>query len=360
MKIWLVLVTMLLLSISSAHAHETRPAYLEIQELRAGQYRVVWKRPILGEVALPLELRLPEICQDLEAPARYATLGSLTERRVITCGESGLSGKTIAIDGLEVSITDALVRIQTSDGRTQTRLLKPSSPSFVAPEARSIGGVAIEYLVLGIDHILRGVDHLLFVLGLLLIVSDRWMLFKTITSFTVAHSITLGVATLGYATVPLLPLNAVIALSILFLGPEIVKQRRTGFGMRDTRLEVRDIRYEIRDTRYTHPVSRILSLTVRFPWVVAFAFGLLHGFGFASGLTELGLPRAEIPLALLLFNLGVELGQIGFVFLIFALDKSFHILEIRWPRWIEMAPGYAVGSLGAFWTIERTMMMIGR
>jgi hydrogenase/urease accessory protein HupE len=330
MKIWLVLVTMLLLSISSAHAHETRPAYLEIQELRAGQYRVVWKRPILGEVALPLELRLPEICQDLEAPARYATLGSLTERRVITCGESGLSGKTIAIDGLEVSITDALVRIQTSDGRTQTRLLKPSSPSFVAPEARSIGGVAIEYLVLGIDHILRGVDHLLFVLGLLLIVSDRWMLFKTITSFTVAHSVTLAAATLGHASVPVPPLNAVIALSILFLGPEIVRSWR---GQ--------------------------TSLTIRSPWLVAFAFGLLHGFGFASGLTELGLPQAEIPLALLLFNLGVEIGQVGFVVLIFALDKSFHILEIRWPRWAEMMPGYAVGSLGAFWTIERTAVLLG-
>jgi len=167
------------------------------------------------------------------------------------------------------------------------------------------------------------------VLGLLLIVGSRWMLLKTITSFTIAHSITLAVATLGYASAPLPPLNAVIALSILFLGPEIVRAWR---GQN--------------------------SLTIRRPWIVAFVFGLLHGFGFASGLTELGLPRSEIPLALLLFNLGVELGQIGFVVLIVALDKSFHLLEIRWPRWIEMAPGYAVGSLGAFWTIERTVMMI--
>ena len=331
MKIWLVRVTILLLSVSSAHAHETRPAYLEIRELWAGQYRVVWKRPILGEVALPLELRLPASCQDTEVPARYATLGALTERRVIRCSESGLSGKTIAIEGLEASITDALVRIQTGDGRTQTRLLKPASPSFVVPEARSASGIAIEYVILGIDHILRGVDHLLFVLGLLLIVRGRWMLLKTISSFTVAHSITLGVATLGYATVPLLPLNAVIALSILFLGPEIVRAWRGE-----------------------------TSLTIRHPWVVAFAFGLLHGFGFASGLTELGLPPAEIPLALLLFNAGVEIGQVGFVILIFALEKSFRILEIRWPRRVDMIPGYAVGSLGAFWTIERTMMMMGR
>lgn len=329
MKICQVLLTVLLLSVSTARAHETRPAYLEIRELKTGEYRVLWKRPILGEVALPLDLRLPDECKDSTAPARYATLGSLTERRVIACGDGGLAGKVVAIDGLEASITDALVRIQNGDGRAQTRLLKPASPSFVVPEGRSFGGVAVEYVVLGIDHILRGVDHLLFVLGLLLIVGGRWMLLKTITSFTIAHSITLAVATLGYASAPLPPLNAVIALSILFLGPEIVRAWR---GQN--------------------------SLTIRRPWIVAFAFGLLHGFGFASGLTELGLPRSEIPLALLLFNLGVELGQIGFVVLIVALDKSFHLLEIRWPRWIEMAPGYAVGSLGAFWTIERTVMMI--
>jgi len=329
-KFWLLLPTILLFSVAVARAHETRPAYLEIHDLQTGQYRVVWKRPILGEVALPLDLRLPEICQDLEVPTRYATLGSLTERRLIACGDGGLAGKMVAIDGLEASITDALVRIQTGDGRTQTRLLKPSSPSFVVPAARSAGGVAVEYIALGIDHILRGVDHLLFVLGLLLIVRDRWMLFKTITSFTVAHSATIAAATLGYASVPVPPLNAVIALSILFLGPEIVRSWR---GQ--------------------------TSLTIRRLWLVAFAFGLLHGFGFASGLTELGLPRSEIPLALLLFNVGVELGQIGFVLMIFSLDKSFHILEIIWPRWAELVPGYAVGSLGAFWTIERTAMLLG-
>jgi hydrogenase/urease accessory protein HupE len=333
----------------AAGAHETRPAYLEIQELPSAQYRVLWKRPILGEVALPLDLRLPASCNDAEAPTRFANLGSLIERRLIACGDGRLAGNTIAIDGLEASITDALVRVRTSDGRTHTRLLKPSSPSFVVPEPRSVGGVAIEYVVLGIDHILRGIDHLLFVLGLLLIVGNRWMLFKTITSFTVAHSITLGLATFGYANLPVPPLNAAIGLSILFLGPEIVRQH--------------DARHAIRDTGLSHPESRIscsASLTVRYPWMIAFAFGLLHGFGFASGLTELGLPQAEIPVALLLFNVGVELGQVGFVVLIFALAKSFRVLEVRWPRWAELVPGYAVGSLGAFWTIERTIAMIGK
>ncbi|HZY02855.1 MAG TPA: HupE/UreJ family protein, partial [Anaeromyxobacteraceae bacterium] len=160
-------------------------------------------------------------------------------------------------------------------------------------------------------------------------VSNRWMLVKTISSFTVAHSITLAIATLGWASAPLPPLNAAIALSILFLGPEIA---RTWRGES--------------------------SFTIRHPWVVAFAFGLLHGFGFASGLTAMGLPRAEVPLALLLFNVGVELGQIAFVLLVVLLERSFHLLEVRWPRLVERLPGYAVGTLGACWTIQRTIVLL--
>jgi hydrogenase/urease accessory protein HupE len=152
---------------------------------------------------------------------------------------------------------------------------------------------------------------------------------KTITAFTVAHSITLALATLGYASVPLPPLNAAIALSILFLGPEVVRRWRGG-----------------------------TSLTLRHPWVVAFAFGLLHGFGFASGLVSTGLPQAEIPLALLLFNLGVELGQLAFVALVALLEGSFRVLELRWPRLVERLPGYAVGTLGAYWTIQRTLILV--
>jgi hypothetical protein len=186
------------------------------------------------------------------------------------------------------------------------------------------------YLRLGIEHIALGVDHLLFVLGLLLIVSSTRMLLKTITAFTVAHSITLGLATLGLARAPELPLNAVIALSILFLGPEIVRVWR---GQ--------------------------TSFTIQHPWVVAFVFGLLHGFGFASGLTAMGLPQGEIPLALLFFNVGVELGQIAFVCLVLGLVRSFRTLEIRWPRWAQMVPGYVVGTLGAFWFIQRSAILMG-
>ena len=156
------------------------------------------------------------------------------------------------------------------------------------------------------------------------------MLFKTITSFTVAHSITLAIATLGYAQAPLPPLNAAIALSILFLGPEIIRARRGES-----------------------------SLTIQFPWLVAFAFGLLHGFGFASGLSTVGMPSAELPWALLWFNVGVEIGQLLFVFLALALVWSFRTLESRWPRWSLALPGYTVGSLGAYWTIQRTAILMG-
>ena len=199
-----------------------------------------------------------------------------------------------------------------------------------SPASRGLLAVAGAYFKLGIEHILFGVDHLLFILGLLLIVKDRWMLVKTVSSFTVAHSITLAIATLGYARAPEPPLTAAIALSILFLGPEIVRSQRGE-----------------------------TSLTIRHPWVVAFAFGLLHGFGFASGLTTMGLPRAEIPLALLLFNLGVEAGQILFVIVVLLLERSFRVLEVRLPRVIEALPAYAVGSLGAYWTIQRVVIMLG-
>jgi hydrogenase/urease accessory protein HupE len=186
------------------------------------------------------------------------------------------------------------------------------------------------FLKLGIEHIWLGVDHLLFVFGLLLLVKSRWMLLKTVTAFTVAHSITLALATLGYAHLPGPPLNAAIAFSILILGVEIVRSR-----------------------------SGETSVTSLHPWIVAFAFGLLHGFGFASGLSALGLPAAHIPLALVMFNVGVEIGQVSFVLLILLLERSFRQLEIRWPRWIQALPGYTVGSLGAFWTIQRAAILLG-
>lgn len=314
---------------ATAGAHEARPGFLELRETAPQTYSFLWKKPTGGEVEIQIAPVIPEGCRLATPDRQQLTPGAMIVRGTLTC-QGGLAGKTVRIAGLEATITDVLVRVHHADGRLESHLLRPANPSTPLGAVTTATARALGYVQLGFQHILLGADHLLFVLGLLLIVADRWMLVKTITSFTLAHSITLAIATLGYASAPLPPLNAAIALSILFLGPEIVRTWRGG-----------------------------TSFTIRHPWVVAFAFGLLHGFGFASGLTAMGLPKAEIPLALLLFNVGVELGQLLFVLGALALARSFTVLEVRWPRWVEALPGYAVGSLGAYWTIQRTVILLG-
>jgi hydrogenase/urease accessory protein HupE len=313
-----------------AWAHEARPAYLEIKETAAGQFSILWRTPLLSGMRLPVMLKLPDNARNIKAPTLQELSDSLVERRWIDAGSDGLAGKRIEFVGLQGTITDVLVRVEMQDGRKSTTIARPSQPWVELAASQTSWGVAGTYIVQGIRHILFGADHMLFVLGLLLIVKDRWMLLKTVTAFTVAHSITLAIATLGYAQAPMLPLNAAIALSILFLGPEIVRSWRGE-----------------------------TSFTIRHPWVVAFAFGLLHGFGFASALTSAGLPRHELPLALVTFNLGVEIGQLSFVALVLLLERSFRVLEVRWPRWAEALPGYTVGGLGAFWTFQRLAILFG-
>jgi hydrogenase/urease accessory protein HupE len=310
-----------------ARAHEMRPGLLELRATGPETCSFLWKKPRGGEVELAIAPVLPPDCRLATPDRQPLSPGALIVRGTLTCA-GGLPGKTIAIAGLEATVTDVLVRVHHADGRLESHLLRPDAPSVTLGAVTTATARALGYLQLGIQHILLGVDHLLFVLGLLLIVSDRLMLVKTITSFTLAHSLTLAIATLGYARAPLPPLNAAIALSILFLGPEIVRRWR---GQ--------------------------TSFTIRHPWVVAFAFGLLHGFGFASGLGSMGLPRAEIPLALLLFNLGVEIGQVAFVLLAILLQRSFRVLDVAWPGPLRRLPGYAVGTLGAFWTIQRTLLL---
>ena len=322
-----LLAVALLLAAPVARAHELRPAHLDLRELEPDRYAVLWKLPRQGGVRLAMRPVFPAECVlqpggELRAPDAQSTYGTLT------C-PGGLGGRTLAVDGLESMLTDALVRVRHADGRSETHLLKAASPAVTFSGASSPLRRWAAYAWLGVEHILLGADHLLFVLGLMLIVSSRMMLVKTVTAFTVAHSVTLAAATLGYARAPVPPVEAAIALSILFLGPEIVRVWRGE-----------------------------TSLTIRHPWVVAFAFGLLHGFGFASGLQAMGLPTAEIPLALLLFNLGVEAGQLAFVLLVIVLERAFVTLGIRWPRVVTRLPGYAVGSLGAFWTIQRTASLI--
>ena len=314
----------------AAHAHESRPAYLEIKETTPGQFSVLWRTPVLAGTRLPVVLRMPSGIKNLKEPAVQELTDSVIERRWIDAGPNGLAGQRIEFPGLQLTITDVLVRVEMLDGRKWTTIAHPSQPWVEIAASQTWFEVVGTYVGEGLRHILFGADHMLFVLGLLLIVKDMWMLLKTVTAFTVAHSITLAIATLGYAHVPAPPLNAAIALSILFLGPEIVRSWRGE-----------------------------TSFTIRHPWVVAFAFGLLHGFGFAAALTSAGLPRHELPLALVSFNVGVELGQLGFIALILALERSFRVLEIRWPRWAQALPGYAVGTLGAFWTVQRLVLLFG-
>ena len=311
-----------------AGAHEVRPGFLELRETSPDTYALLWKKPSGGEAEIQMAPVVPEGCQLATPDRQQPWPGAVLVRGTLTCA-NGLAEKTIAIAGLESTVTDVLVRVHHADGTLESHLLRPASPAVTLGGATTATERAAGYVRLGVQHILLGADHLLFVLGLMLIVGSRWTLVKTISSFTLAHSITLAIATLGYARAPLPPLNASIALSILFLGPEVV---RTWRGE--------------------------TSFTIRHPWVVAFAFGLLHGFGFASGLAAMGLPRDEVPLALLLFNVGVELGQVAFVLLVILLARSFRVLEVRWPRLVERLPGYAVGTLGAYWTIQRTVMLV--
>ena len=311
---------------ATADAHRLQPAYLEINEQSAGKFSILWKRPLVGGRPMNIYPQLPSSCTNLTEPVVQSLASGTVERWLVDCGSSGLINETIVIDGLSSTQTDTLLRIQLIDGSMHTTVLRPGSPSFLIPQKASKSKVAGSYLVLGIEHILGGFDHLLFVLGLLLIVRSTMLLIKTITSFTLAHSVTLAMATLGFVYVPQAPVEAVIALSIIFLASELAKQHRGETG-----------------------------LTTRAPWLVALTFGLLHGFGFAGALTEVGLPQSDIPLALLFFNVGVEVGQLMFVSGVLVVTWMINKMKFRWPVWVEHAPAYAIGSLAAFWFIQRTV-----
>lgn len=310
-----------------ASAHELRPAYLELRELSNGTWDVLWKVPGRGDLRLALYVRFPNACRAIQEPLVYASGDAFIERWKVTC-PNGLVGQTLAIDGLSTTMTDVLVRIHWADGSTETARLDSAETSFVVAGAPSWLQLTWTYTMMGIEHILLGIDHLLFVLGLLLIVQNGWSLFKTITAFTVAHSITLALAVLGIVNVPSGPVDAAIALSIVFLGAEIVHIRRGRAG-----------------------------LTVRYPWVVSFAFGLLHGLGFAGALTRLGLPVGDIPTALLFFNVGVELGQLLFVAFFLTLGWAIRTLEVKWPRWSTPLPAYAIGTLAMYWFVGRLVVL---
>jgi hydrogenase/urease accessory protein HupE len=237
---------------------------------------------------------------------------------------SALRGQMLRIRGLDATMTDALVRCEFADGTTWTQRLSPAQPSALIPAAQTVWGVARVYIQLGIRHILSGIDHLLFILALLIITRGGWKLVKTVTAFTIAHSSTLSLAALGFVHIPQRPVEAVIALSIVFVASEIVH------------------------TRAGRP-----GLTARAPWLVAFTFGLMHGLGFAGGLSEAGLPVGHIPTALVFFSAGVETGHFLFIGSVLSLIAFMRRIRIPAPRWGELVPPYAIGSLAMFWVIQR-------
>lgn len=316
---------LLLLSVQAvpALAHEVRPAYLEMRETEANVYQVLWKTPMRGDLKLYLEPFFSVQQRMLTPPAtRYAGGASLQTWRLEFNGD--LRGETLGIKGLSGTMTDALVRIEFTDGTSWLKRLTPAQASADIPMRQSWPGVAGEYLKLGVEHILLGIDHLLFVLVLLIITQGTWRLVKTVTAFTVAHSITLGLAALGMVHVPSAPVEAVIALSIVFVAAEILRAQNGHQG-----------------------------IAVRAPWIVAFAFGLLHGFGFAGALSEIGLPQGHIPVALLFFNIGVEVGQLLFIAAVLSLVFLGARVRLELPRWSRRVPPYLVGSVAMFWVMQR-------
>ncbi len=311
-------------SAGSANAHSLRLAYLQLSETETETYDVLWKVPARGDsLRMGLTAHLPARCEALSEPYASIDGGSHIARWRIGC-VGGLSGGRIRIAGLTRAAADAWIRIEHLDGSDQITRLAADQPEFVIEPPPGRMAVAASYLGLGMEHILDGVDHLLFVLTLLLIVRGTRRLVATVTAFTLAHSITLAATTLGLVSVPVAPIEVMIALSIVFVSREILTMQR---GQ--------------------------ASLTASAPWLVAFAFGLLHGFGFASALGEIGLPQNRIPIALLFFNLGVEAGQLLFVAVVLLLRRTFRDVLSNAPASAARVPPYAIGSLAMFWVIER-------
>ncbi len=318
-----------------ANGHEVRPGYLDMRQTGAETYQVIWKVPMRGDLRLGLYLVLPDSCETTGPKTRYHAGGASIERQTVTCS-GDLTGSTIRVDGLSGTMTDVIVRLERLDGTTQIARLSPSAPTFIVEAVPDRMQVAGTYLRLGIEHILLGIDHLLFVACLLLVAGSGRRLLVTITGFTLAHSVTLALSALELVRLPVPPVEAAIALSIVFLAVEIARGRKA-------------------------------SLTFRYPIAVSSSFGLLHGFGFAAVLRGIGLPQNEIPTALLCFNIGVELGQVAFVgvllLLLFAIravlmknvNRPIHALA----PWMRMPVAYVIGSVASYWLITRVGAFVG-
>jgi hydrogenase/urease accessory protein HupE len=330
-KAWWAALAMLvwLAAPAPAQAHEVRPALLQITETGPGAYEVLWKQPLVGEMGLHLVPHLSSGAIERQPDHSSSAPGFLIRTWRVQ-GAAALDGQTITIEGLAQTVTDVLVRVSAADGRTINAVVRPAQPTLKLQLSGPTGTALPAYLTLGIEHILTGIDHLAFVLGLLLLIGPSWRVVKAITAFTVAHSITLALAALGFIHFPIAVIEALVALSIVFVAAELLPLP-----------------------------GRPETLTRQRPWLIAFIFGLLHGLAFAGALAQIGLPPKAAPMALLLFNLGVEIGQVAFIVLAIAA-----ILALRWLRarihldsapFARLAPAYVIGGFSAYWFIDRLL-----
>jgi len=307
-----------------AGADEIRPALLELVEREGDWVDVTWKVPVRGDARLSLAPVLPAFLEPSVPPTGRVVGGAWVEHSSFRSNGSSLAGATLSIDGLSGISTDVLVLVQLTDGSVHSSVLRASNLSFTVPETPGKLEVAVAYWQMGAIHILEGFDHLLFLATLLLIVTGLWPLIKTVTAFTLAHSLTLVLATLGLVNIPPAPTEAVISLSILLLAVEALNKGRGE-----------------------------LTLAERFPWLIAFTFGLVHGLGFAGALSEIGVPQTEVPLALLMFNVGVETGQVLFVVAVSLLLAGLNRITASAGDLVTRTVPYAIGGIAAFWTLQR-------
>jgi hypothetical protein len=313
----------------SLSADTINPSLLNIKESKLGWYDVTWKVPVKNNRSLDLSMHLPESFEIIGAAVQRVDPGALIETSRHKTAKPSIMGEKISVEGLAETQSQVLLRIELNDGSVFSKILKAEASEFIIPQKASKLDVALEYWEMGTIHILEGSDHLLFVFALMLIVVGFKSLIKAITAFTVAHSITLALTTLGLLSLPAAPTEAIISLSIMFLAAEII-----------------------------HKYNGQISLTERYPWVVAFIFGLFHGLGFAGALAEIGIPEHEVPLALLMFNVGVETGQLMFIAGVMLLLALLKRLPIKLPEGSLKAVPYVIGTIAAFWTIQRIISFL--
>ncbi len=316
----------------NAAGHALSPALLSLAETTGGRVDVTWKIPLLRIIGADLQPVFPADCPVVHQGMPSDDDDSRTTRLQLDCGAGGLVGKRFGVDGLGTAKTDALLHVELADGRTLDTVLRARESALVIPDREHAVGLASRYVALGVEHILTGYDHLLFVFGLVLLATSVRALVATVTAFTLGHSVTLTLAALDVARVPSGPVEVLIAFSIFVLAVELARPAAPADASSRA----------LRDT-----------LARRRPWLMALVFGFLHGLGFAGVLRETGLPAGAVPVALFGFNLGIELGQLAFVLVVLALATVGRPVLRRLPAWSQAVPTYAIGSLAAFWMIER-------